>query len=42
MEYRKLGKTGLEIGEIALGCEGFIGKAVPRRTVCLGSRSMAG
>ena len=27
MEYRKLGKTRLEVGEIALGCEGFIGKS---------------
>lgn len=27
MNYRRLGNTGLEVGEIALGCEGFIGKS---------------
>ena len=26
MNYRNLGNTGLKVGEIALGCEGFIGK----------------
>ena len=26
MIYRKLGRTGLNVGEIALGCEGFVQK----------------
>ena len=26
MEYRTLGRTGLRVGEIGLGCEGFVGK----------------
>lgn len=26
MIYRKLGRTGIEVGAIALGCEGFVGK----------------
>ena len=26
MRYRMLGNTGLEISEIGLGCEGFVGK----------------
>ncbi len=28
MNYRELGKTGIKVGEIALGCEGFNGKSV--------------
>ena len=26
MEYRELGRTGLRVCEIGLGCEGFVGK----------------
>ena len=26
MEYRKLGRTGLLVSEIGMGCEGFVGK----------------
>lgn len=26
MEYRILGRTGLKVSTIALGCEGFVGK----------------
>ena len=27
MEYRKLGRTGLLVSEIGMGCEGFVGKS---------------
>ena len=27
MRYRELGKTGLKVGEISMGCEGFVGKS---------------
>ena len=26
MQYRTLGRTGIQVGEIGIGCEGFIGK----------------
>lgn len=26
MEHRELGRTGLRVSEIGLGCEGFVGK----------------
>ena len=26
MEFRELGRTGLRVSEIGLGCEGFVGK----------------
>ena len=26
MEYRELGRTGLKVSEIGMGCEGFVGK----------------
>ena len=26
MEYRTLGRTGIRVGEIGMGCEGFVGK----------------
>ena len=26
MEYRILGRTGLRVSAVALGCEGFVGK----------------
>lgn len=28
MEYRKLGRTGIEVSAVALGCEGFIGRTL--------------
>ena len=27
MQYRQLGSTGLSVGEIGLGCEGFLNKS---------------
>ena len=27
MEYRELGRTGLKVSEIGMGCEGFVGKS---------------
>ena len=27
MNYRELGKTGLMVGEIGIGCEGFVDKS---------------
>ena len=26
MRYRALGRTGIQVGEIGVGCEGFLGK----------------
>ena len=26
LEYRELGRTGLKVSEIGMGCEGFVGK----------------
>lgn len=31
MEYRTLGNTGLSVSSVALGCEGFMGKALAGR-----------
>lgn len=30
MTYRSLGRTGLQAGEIGMGCEGFIGETSER------------
>lgn len=29
MEYRELGRTGIKVSVIALGCEGFVATKVP-------------
>ena len=32
MRYRQLGRTGLSVGEIGMGCEGFLNR--PYEQVC--------
>ena len=27
MQYRTLGRTGIQVGEIGMGCEGYAGKS---------------
>ena len=36
MQYRKLGRTGIEVSEIALGCEGFSGMTAEETKALLG------
>lgn len=42
MQYRKLGRSGLEVSAISLGCEGFIGMGEPEAKAMFATAIHAG